>query len=574
MDKFLKRNGASCSKEVDQAASKKPKIASPKGVSASVKTVKKWMKELNIDLDFDATDDLVTQITCKTCKLFAPPNMSSNFITGNSTVKRESVNFHVKSSMHDRAVSAKAAHDRKLKNEPSDIEKGFQKMDLSTSLKMTKLFRTAYYIAQSERPFSDFPALVELQDMNGLSLGDTYHTEKAARNFVEHIGGVYFDNVKGLMHNADYFSIFCDGSTDRSDTEKEVIFVKCLEDYYPKMKYFKIVEPENTKAEGILAAIDQSFFEFDLANYKQKTVGFCSDGASVMMGAKKGVIQLMKTNGNADWIKAVWCLAHRLELAVKDAFKSTYMDRVIEMLISIYYFYKGSAKRFKEAEDIAELLGEHFLKPEKANGTRWVDHKLRATAKLIENWPIIVTQMENYAEDKSNKAEDRAKVRGYLTQLKQHKMVLYMGFVKDVLNEVAKISLLFQREDITVYSAVTKLQSAQTSLRGLIDNDGPSVTEIKAQIREGKFHDFQLLNLLPDDTLANDRRRITQSVLDCMSSRLENLTTDDIFLACNAFDHKNWPHATERDALLQYGTGDVRVVFRHYQTILTNAGCN
>ena len=182
--------------------------------------------------------------------------------------------------------------------------------------------------------------------------------------------------------------------------------------------------------------------------------------------------------------------------------------------------------------------------------------------------------MENYAEDKSNKAEDRAKVRGYLTQLKQHKMVLYMGFVKDVLNEVAKISLLFQREDITVYSAVTKLQSAQTSLRGLIDNDRPSVTELKAQIREGKFHDFQLLNLLPDDTLANDRRRITQSVLDCMSSRLENLTTDDIFLACNAFDHKNWPLATERDALLQYGTGDVRVVFRHYQTTLTNAGCN
>ena len=96
---------------------------------------------------------------------------------------------------------------------------------------MTKLFRTAYYIAQSERPFSDFPALVELQDMHGLSLGDTCHTDKAARNFVEHIGGVYIDDVKGLIHIADYFSIFCDGSTDRSDTEKEVLFVKCLEDY-------------------------------------------------------------------------------------------------------------------------------------------------------------------------------------------------------------------------------------------------------------------------------------------------------------------------------------------------------
>ena len=37
--------------------------------------------------------------------------------------------------MHDRAVTAKAANDSKARNEPSDIE-----MDLSTSLKMTKLF--------------------------------------------------------------------------------------------------------------------------------------------------------------------------------------------------------------------------------------------------------------------------------------------------------------------------------------------------------------------------------------------------------------------------------------------------
>ena len=38
------------------------------------------MKELNIDLDFD--DLVVTQITCKTCKLFALANMTLNFITG------------------------------------------------------------------------------------------------------------------------------------------------------------------------------------------------------------------------------------------------------------------------------------------------------------------------------------------------------------------------------------------------------------------------------------------------------------------------------------------------------------
>ena len=72
------------------------------------------------------------------------------------------------------------------------------------------------------------------------------------------------------------------------------------------------------------------------------------------------------------------------------------MDTVIGMLLSIYYCYKGSAKRFKKAKHIAELLGEHVLKPEKANGTRCIDHKLKAVSKLLTNYNIIISQMENY----------------------------------------------------------------------------------------------------------------------------------------------------------------------------------
>jgi hypothetical protein len=69
------------------------------------------------------------------------------------------------------------------------------------------------------------------------------------------------------------------------------------------------------------------------------------------------------------------------------------MDTVIEMLSSIYLLYKGSAKGNKEVIDIAELLGEHFLKPEKTNGTRCVSYKLKAVTELLKNWPIIVCQM-------------------------------------------------------------------------------------------------------------------------------------------------------------------------------------
>jgi hypothetical protein len=115
------------------------------------------------------------------------------------------------------------------------------------------------------------------------------------------------------LHDADYFSVFCDRSTDRTETEKEVIMIKVLENYNPKMKYLKLEQPENTKAKGILEAINKAFTEFDVRDYKQKTVGFCADEANVMMAPRRGVISLMKEEGNADWILSVWCLAHRLE---------------------------------------------------------------------------------------------------------------------------------------------------------------------------------------------------------------------------------------------------------------------
>lgn len=70
----------------------------------------------------------------------------------------------------------------------------------------------------------------------------------------------------------------------------------------------------------------------------------------------------------------MWCLVHQLGLAVKDAFKSTYMDTVIEVVTLVYYFYRGSSKQNREAQELADIMDEHFLKPAKANGTRWVEH--------------------------------------------------------------------------------------------------------------------------------------------------------------------------------------------------------
>ena len=72
----------------------------------------------------------------------------------------------------------------------------------------------------------------------------------------------------------------------------------------------------------------------------------------------------------------MWCLAHRLELAVKDALKSTAFDAVDDMLLKLYYLYEKLPKKCRELEEvISDLKGcitfdEAGVKPIRASTRR------------------------------------------------------------------------------------------------------------------------------------------------------------------------------------------------------------
>lgn len=79
-------------------------------------------------------------------------------------------------------------------------------------------------------------------------------------------------------------------------------------------------------------------------------VGFCSDGASVNMGSRAGVATLLKED--VPWLIVVHCFNHLLELAVKDAFKGTAVESVVDMLNVIYSLYERSAKKLRDLEQV------------------------------------------------------------------------------------------------------------------------------------------------------------------------------------------------------------------------------
>lgn len=180
----------------------------------------------------------------------------------------------------------------------------------------------------------------------------------------------------------------------------------------------------------------------------------------------------------------------------------------------------------------------------------------------------------SYAEDSSIKAEDRAKAKGVLNKLMQYKLVWYLYFLRDLLNEMAKLSLLFQRDNISISSAVTKLQSSQMTLRYLLENTGEHSLQFEQDLtNDNEYKEHELKNVVNSATLNRQKSQIVQSLLDCLDARFENIHTDPLYLACNIFYHKNWPDFND-NALVIYGNREIKPLYEHFQEPLLSVDCD
>jgi len=64
-----------------------------------------------------------------------------------------------------------------------------------------------------------------------------------------------------------------------------------------------------------------------------------TDGAAVNI-ARAGLKGLVEKE--LPWVFWSWCMAHRLELAVRDALKGTTFDLIDDMLLRLYLIYENS----------------------------------------------------------------------------------------------------------------------------------------------------------------------------------------------------------------------------------------
>ena len=155
---------------------------------------------------------------------------------------------------------------------------------------------------------------------------------------------------------------------------------------------------------------------------------------------------------------------------------------------------------------------------------------------------------ENHFSDVAITAADGTKATGIRRILLEHRFVYYIHLLSDMFNEVSKVSLIFQKEDITVPSAMLNPGTAMPMLSSKEDGDGFHTLELVAE-PDGLllYKNQHLRHQVPADALENQKRTIVQRMMTCIDESFENCQTHSMFLPCDIFDTTDW---RDRDDLL------------------------
>ena len=204
----------------------------------------------------------------------------------------------------------------------SPIARAFYRMDESVEKQTKRKFDVAYVIAKEGMAFTKMNSLCQLQERHGVRLGECYKNDQACAIFIKYIAQDLQGQLGDSLRKAKFYSIQMDGSTDSGNKEEELFLVVYFEPFstdvsvHVRNRYLCVRQPNSVFATGLFEAFQRALAYLELDQQPSKLIGFGCDGANVNMGNNgvKGLIQ-----SDRPWVVIIWCLAHRLELAIRDA---------------------------------------------------------------------------------------------------------------------------------------------------------------------------------------------------------------------------------------------------------------
>ena len=283
----------------------------------------------------------------------------------------------------------------------------------------------------------------------------------------------------------------------------------------------------------------------------ENLISIATDGAAVLTGRVGGLVTKLKQDFPK--VQSIHCLAHRLELAVKDCLKEVAGCNKFEFFVAkLYALYHQSSKNARLLQEAAAELNMQILKIGQIFTIRWVASSFQTVKAVWKDYPALARQFKTATDDTSSRSDtERQKFRGL------HKLLTSAGFLadlatmKDVLQELQSLLLKLQRRETSLVDASCYIQQTIDVLTAMKISGGKSTQKVEEGIATGMFKDVELSESRPKI----NRLQFYQSIIDSLKKRLPE---PDLVRMLKPLDKCFWPE--QRSALILYGENEVRAL--------------
>lgn len=437
-----------------------------------------------------------------------------------TTATSQQGSLRTKIQIHSRSKVHILLQDLDYQKQSDVLGKHFEKGSEKDKSNTAKIFRTAYFLSKQERPFSDFPALIDLQITNGLDMGILLQSRQTAGDICQFIGDeMLIKLISYIVASEQKISIMIDESTTSSTATTLAVCMKTIINSVPSSFFIGLIEIKRANSKNITVELMNHLVKLGFTEQwlQDHLICFASDGASSMLGRKAGVATKLLSKFPS---LLIWhCANHRLELAVGDTVTSVHGVNNFKIFMDkLYTVYHASPKNRYELKECANEIDEQLFSIGRVLDTRWVSSSFRTVNAVLKNFQSLVLHFQKAANDFSRKSTDRQMYKGLLEYITTYNFVSNICIMADSLLCLSELSKLLQRRDVTVISAHRLIQSKISLLQMQRDQPGQFVAESLEAQDAGQFRNI-MLEGKANVSLIN-RQQFLQSLIDSLSSRL------------------------------------------------------
>lgn len=147
------------------------------------------------------------------------------------------------------------------------------------------------------------------------------------------------------------------------------------------------------------------------------------------------------------------------------------------------------------------MMGQRAYKAVKADGSRWIPHLERALKVLLtKNYKLVVTHFQHASQAKDSSAKMQGTATNCGKKLTRYLFVKFLHLLLDIVQQVSKVSLVFQREEGTIALVQDKINALNASLEAQKTRPGEHLGSFEGSVdADNRFNDIVLSKKDTDD---------------------------------------------------------------------------